>query len=66
MITWLLAQTELKRNCTHMSAAFGSPLGARGKWQVCIAVVKCYNKGTVYRIFCVPITDKFGDQENVM
>lgn len=49
-----------------MSAVFGSPLGARGKWQVRTAVVKCYNKGTVYRIFRVPITDKFGDLENVM
>lgn len=42
-----------------MSAVFGSPLGACGKWQVSIAVVKCYNKGTVYHIFHVPVPDKF-------
>lgn len=59
MITWLLAKTELKRNCNHMSAVFGSPLGACGKWQVRTAIVKCCNKATVFCIFHVPITDKF-------
>jgi len=42
-----------------MSAVFGSPLGACGKWQVRTATVKYYSKGAVYRIFHVPITVKF-------
>lgn len=42
-----------------MSAVFGSPLGACGKWQVHTAIVKSYNKETVYCIFLVPITHKF-------